>query len=123
MNKNIKIYDLKSKEALDVKFVFECKVCDLQEKYYEYQDLYNAIERLPLFRGKFCNYEKTIKDKDSTIQALEDKISILQSDVFCDRFYKYEKELTKKQYIINILNNEISRLNLIVNIKEFINNN
>lgn len=123
MNKNINIYDLKSQEALDVKFFFECKVCDLQEKYYEYQDLYNAIERLPLFRDKFCNYEKTIKDKDSTIKELEDKISRLQSDVFCDRFDKYEKELEKKQDIIDSLNNEISRLNLIVNIKEFINNN
>ena len=120
---NIDINNLETDEGKDVKFFFECKITELYHKYYDYQDLYNAIDRLPLFRNKFDNYEKTIKDKDSTIKQLEDEISRLQSDVFRDRFDKYEKELKEKQEIIDSLNNEISRLNLIVNLKEFINNN
>lgn len=120
---NMDMHNLQTEEGKDVKFFYECKITELYHKYYDYQDLYNAIDRLPLFRNKFDNYEKIIKDKDSAIKQLEDEINRLQSDVFRDRFDKYEKELKEKQDIIDNLNNEIIRLNLIVEVEKFINNN
>lgn len=117
------INNLETEEGKDVKFFFESKITQLYHEYYEYQNLYNAIHQLPLFRDKFNDYEKKLKDNDSTIKKLEDEISRLQSDVFRDRFDKYEKELREKQDIIDSLKNEVIRLNTIIEIKEFINNN
>ena len=121
--KELDINNLETQEGKDVKFFFESKITELYHEYYEYQNLYNAIHKLPLFRDRFNDYENKLTDNDLTIKKLQDEITRLQSDVFRDRFDKYEKELKEKQDIIDNLSNEVIRLNTIIEIKEFINNN
>jgi len=91
--KQLDINNLETQEGKDVKFFFESKITELYHEYYEYQSLYNAIHKLPLFRDKFNDYENKLTDNDLTIKKLQDEITRLQSDVFRDRFDKYEKEL------------------------------
>ena len=82
MNKNIDVQNLKSQEALDVKFFFECKLCELQEKYYEYQNMYNAIEKLPIIRNQMYEYENKIKKLEDENKKIRRENLLLEVKVF-----------------------------------------
>jgi len=115
MNKNIDIYNLKSQEALDVKFFFECKICELSEKYYEYQDLYNAIYKLPLFREKFDNYENKIKELENKLDNLS-SFAINGLPVYNDKINENEKKIKK----LEDENVKLRRDNLLLEIEVYI---
>tara|TARA_B100000902_G_scaffold195602_1_gene186878 strand:- start:208 stop:462 length:255 start_codon:yes stop_codon:yes gene_type:complete len=71
---DVDINNLRTHEGWEVKLYFEKKICTLKNNYDDYQHLYNAIEKLPLFSEKNIKIERLEKEK----KELNIKINILK---------------------------------------------